>query len=72
MKILFFAHSLRKGGAERLLLQIASHLNKNGHDIKILQVINFDEYPEGEYADIKKEALLKLMLNSSLISLNIE
>ena len=60
MKILFFAHSLRKGGAERLLLQIASHLNKNGHDIKILQVIDFDEYPEGEYADIKKEALLKV------------
>ena len=33
MKIIFFVHSLRKGGAERLLLQIAKYIFNKGHEI---------------------------------------
>jgi glycosyltransferase involved in cell wall biosynthesis len=57
MRIIFFVHSLRKGGAERLLLQLSNHLLKKNHDIRILQAVDFDEYPE--YTISKKESLLK-------------
>tara|TARA_B100000965_G_scaffold124007_2_gene102628 strand:+ start:11670 stop:12782 length:1113 start_codon:yes stop_codon:yes gene_type:complete len=56
MKIIFFVHSLRKGGAERLLLQIAKYIFNKGHEIIVLQAVNFDEYQE--YSEIKKDYLL--------------
>ena len=56
MKIIFFVHSLRKGGAERLLLQIAKYIFNKGYEIIVLQAVNFDEYQE--YSEIKKEYLL--------------
>lgn len=56
MKIIFFVHSLRKGGAERLLLQIAKYLHNKGYQITVLQAVDFDEYHE--YSEIKKEYLL--------------
>ena len=42
MKIIFFVHSLRKGGAERLLLQIAKYIFNKGYEIIVLQAVNFD------------------------------
>ena len=58
MKVMFFVHSLRRGGAEKLLLQIAGHLNSKGHNIKIVQVVDIDEYPEHEYKNLKKVSLI--------------
>ena len=40
-----------------LLLQVSNHLLKKNHDIRILQAIDFDEYPE--YTTSNKEFLLK-------------
>lgn len=59
MKILFFVHSLRRGGAEKLLLQIASHLDRKGHEVMVVQAVDYDEYTEVEYSDIKKVSLIK-------------
>ena len=58
MKIILFVFSLRKGGAERLLLQIANHLISQGYEVVVLSITSTDEYQETEYSKIERDFLI--------------
>ena len=54
MRILFFVHSLRRGGAERVLLEVALGLQKKGHIVEVLSWLRVDEYREERYRSITR------------------
>lgn len=56
---MFLIHSLRKGGAEKLLLQIANYLNEKGYDIRIVQIVNCEEYDEYKFSKLSKIYLIE-------------
>lgn len=58
MKILFLVHSLRKGGAERIVLEIANGLKNIGHNINIITWVNEDSFMS-EYPTIERSYLLE-------------
>lgn len=60
-KILFFIHSLRHGGAERVVLEVNNYLKKKKIDSKILTWVNQNQYKNNlKYKNIKTFHLLKL------------
>lgn len=60
-KILFFIHSLRHGGAERVVLEINSYLRKKKIDTKIITWVDQNQYKNNlKYGKLKTNHLLKL------------
>lgn len=57
MKILLLVHSLRKGGAERIVLEIANGLINLGHIVNIITWIDEDSF-KSEYNSINRVSLL--------------
>jgi glycosyltransferase involved in cell wall biosynthesis len=57
MRSVFLVHSLRKGGAERLLLELASSVP--GCCITVISWVDNMEFLEEEYANVKVVSLLK-------------
>ena len=57
MKILFLIHSLRRGGAERVVLSQADELTKRGHDVHIISWVDNDEYKD-EYIQVSRTHIL--------------
>jgi glycosyltransferase involved in cell wall biosynthesis len=57
MKILLLVHSLRKGGAERIVLELANGLIKLGHIVNIITWIDEDAF-KTEYNSINRVSLL--------------
>jgi len=51
-------HSLRKGGAERVLLEISLGLQYLNHQIEIVSWLDVDEYSDNEYRTMKRTFLL--------------
>jgi L-malate glycosyltransferase len=58
MKILFLIHSLRKGGAERVVLNQADGLAQKGHNVHIISWLDNDEY-QSEYQAVKRSFLIE-------------
>ena len=58
MRILFFVHSLRRGGAERVLLEVALGLQNKGHIVEVLSWLRVDEYREERYRSITRHFLI--------------
>ena len=50
MRLLFYIHSLRSGGAERVLAKLANHFATAGHDVAVLTQVSLgdDHYPIDE------------------------
>jgi len=60
-KILFFIHSLRHGGAERVVLEINNYLRKKKIDTKILTWVDQNQYKKNlKYGKLKTNHLIKL------------
>ena len=59
MKSVFLVHSLRKGGAERLLLELASNINCSS--ITIISWLDNNEFLEEEYQNVKVVSLIKMI-----------
>lgn len=53
-----FVHSLRRGGAERVLLEIALGLKNRGHLVDVVPWLDIDEYQEERYQAISRHYLL--------------
>jgi len=51
-------HSLRRGGAERVLLEIALGLQKRGHQVEVIAWLNVDEYQDACYSSVKRHYLI--------------
>ena len=59
-KILFFVHSLRHGGAERIVLELNQYVKKSNFDTKVLTWINENQYRGNKkYGKIEIKYLLK-------------
>lgn len=58
MKVLFLIHSLRRGGAERVVLNQAEGLVQKGHTIQIISWLDNDEYKD-EYPNLERHHLIK-------------
>ena len=58
MRILQVVHSLRRGGAERVLLDLANGLIERGHTVKIVALLAINEYQESCYAAIPHQYLI--------------
>ncbi len=58
MRILMLVHSLRRGGAERVLLELAVGLKHLGHDVKVIAWLDVDEYTDTCYQSIPRNHLL--------------
>lgn len=58
MRVQILAHSLRRGGAERVLLEIALGLQKRGHQVEVIAWLDVDEYQDACYSSIKRHYLL--------------
>ncbi len=59
MKILMFVHSLRRGGAERVLLEVASGLREKGHDVEVVAWLDVDEYRDERYCEVPRHFLMR-------------
>ena len=51
-------HSLRRGGAERVVLELSLGLQKRGHILEIVSWVEVDEYVDEEYSCLKKFFLI--------------
>lgn len=58
VRVLMFVHSLRRGGAERVLLEIALGLLAKGYFVEIVSWVDVDEYTEERYKSITRHYLL--------------
>jgi glycosyltransferase involved in cell wall biosynthesis len=58
MKILMLTHSLRRGGAERVMLELALGLQSRGHSVEVVSWLAVDEYQEDRYLGIRRHYLL--------------
>jgi glycosyltransferase involved in cell wall biosynthesis len=58
MRILMLIHSLRRGGAERVLLELTLGLQKRGHIVKVISWLEVNEYQEDCYKSINPYYLL--------------
>ncbi len=59
MRILHLVHSLRRGGAERILLDLSSAFVNRGHIVDVLSLIAFDEYHDPDYANIRRHYIIQ-------------
>ena len=59
MRILFLVHSLRRGGAERVLLEVARGLSAKAHEVEILSWLDVDEYREETYRSLPRAFLIR-------------
>jgi glycosyltransferase involved in cell wall biosynthesis len=57
-RIAVLLHSLRRGGAERIALELAKGLLERGHYVEIIQLVSTDEYTEDRYKHIPRTALM--------------
>jgi glycosyltransferase involved in cell wall biosynthesis len=57
MRVLMLVHSLRRGGAERVLLELSRALIQRGHDAMICSLLDVDEYPEAAWTAIPRRSL---------------
>lgn len=51
-------HSLRRGGAERVLLELALGLSKRGHVVEVVSWLDVNEYTDECYKPIPRHSLL--------------
>lgn len=58
MRILMLVHSLRRGGAERVLLELATGLQQRGHVVEVVSWLDVDEYNDACYKSISRHYLL--------------
>lgn len=58
MRVLFLVHSLRRGGAERVLLEIALGLRAKGHLVEVVAWLDVDDYGEERYASVPRHFLM--------------
>lgn len=58
MRILMLVHSLRRGGAERVLLDLAVGLKTRGHIVKVVSWIDIDDYQEQRYSSVPRVYLM--------------
>lgn len=59
MRIMLFVHSLRRGGAERVLLELALGLKEKGHAVEVISWLDVDEYPEPRYFQVSRHSLIR-------------
>ena len=59
MRILLFVHSLRRGGAERVALEVALGLRAKGHDVKAVSWLDVDAYQEERYRPVPRHFLMR-------------
>jgi len=59
MKVLHIIHSLRKGGAERVVLELSLGLMAKDYDVTVIGLVNTNEYSEDRYDPINVHFLLK-------------
>lgn len=59
MRVLMLVHSLRRGGAERVLLELSLALQKRGHAVEVVSWLDVDEYREGHYMRVSRHYLLR-------------
>lgn len=57
MRILLLIHSLRRGGAERVVLELALGLQAKGHNVELVSWLKIDEYPDVVYSKINRSYL---------------
>lgn len=58
LRILFLVHSLRRGGAERVLLEIALGLRAKGHIVEVVAWLDVDDYGEACYHSVPRHFLI--------------
>jgi glycosyltransferase involved in cell wall biosynthesis len=58
MRILMLIHSLRRGGAERVCLELAAGLMRRGDVVEVAAWVDIDEYPESDYQCINRHYLI--------------
>lgn len=59
MKIIFLVHSLRKGGAEKLVLELAASQKELQAEISIISWLDTMEFPEDHYKDIEIQYIIQ-------------
>ena len=57
LRVILCIHSLRRGGAERVVLELASGLAKRGHEVVVVPWVDVDEHVEERYRRIPREYL---------------
>ena len=62
LKIMQVVHSLRRGGAERVLLELSDGLRRRGHDVQIVCLLKQNEYTEEEYLQLGPHSLINIKL----------
>jgi glycosyltransferase involved in cell wall biosynthesis len=58
MRVMFLVHSLRRGGAERVLLELALGFKKLGDDVTVVSWIDIDDHGDEEFKEIQRYSLI--------------
>jgi len=58
MRVLMLIHSLRRGGAERVCLNLAVGLAQQGDEVEVLSWVDVDEYQDSEYLSVSRRHLV--------------
>ena len=58
MRVILCIHSLRRGGAERVVLELACGLMKKGYDVLVVSWVDIDEHSEDRYRSVPREYLM--------------
>lgn len=57
MRVILSPHSLRRGGAERVVLELARGLAGRGHETLVVPWVDVDEHPEARYREVSRRFL---------------
>ena len=70
MRVAMLVHSLRRGGGERVTLELALELSRRGHQVCVVSWLDVDDYREERYAALDRRYLLckELLPRASLNS----
>ena len=58
MRVMFLVHSLRRGGAERVLLELALGFKKLGDDVAVVSWVDVDDHSDEEFKEIRRYSLI--------------
>ena len=58
LRILFLVHSLRRGGAEKVVLELANGFKEQGDQVAVISWLDVDEFCEPRYSGITRDFLI--------------
>lgn len=71
MRIIILVHSLRRGGAERVCMELALGMINNGDNVQIISWLDVDEYQDLQYMSVDRKYIMDEDKYSWIMSMHV-